>query len=313
METELIGRWLTIDGHSGIVRYVGPVAGTTGTWLGVEWATSGRGKHNGTKDNHQYFICKRQQNNGSFIRNIQRINWGQTLLSAAHYRYIADSNELECYPKTIDGNRRGKIEAVGFDKVARYQADFSHMEVLGLDMLQVYGAAPNELAAFLNLHTLSLAGNFLTQWQTVEDILNQLPNGHLSTLDISANPWDMPLDIPPEPNARFSVGWMKINNSPSLTWADACRMAVRLGFRSLSFGWSELVTTDTTATTTLALEELHLEHNQLTKLPSLECLPQLKYLDISSNPIDQITAASVQPSKHCRLETLNIRGTQIAS
>ncbi|KAJ2083326.1 hypothetical protein H4R24_000886 [Coemansia sp. RSA 988] len=311
METELVGRWLTIDGDSGIVRYVGSVAGTKGTWLGVEWATSGRGKHNGTKDNHQYFICKRHQNNGSFIRNIQRINWGQTVLSAAHQRYIVDSSELECYPKTIDGNRRGKIEAVGFDKIARLQADFSHMEVLGLDMLQIYGTVPHELSAFVNLHTLTLAGNFLTQWQVVEDILNQLPNSCLSMLDISANPWDTPLDIPAESMVRFNVGWLKINNSPSLKWEDACRMAVRLGIRSLSFGWSKLVTTDTT--NTLSLEELRLEHNQLTKLPSLDYLPQLKHLDVSSNPIEQITVDSVLSAKHCPLELLNIRDTQITS
>ncbi|PIA15487.1 RNI-like protein [Coemansia reversa NRRL 1564] len=313
METDLVGRWLTIDGDSGIVRYVGPVAGTKGNWLGVEWATSGRGKHNGTKDNHQYFVCKRQQNNGSFIRNIQRINWGQTLFSAAQQRYITDSNEIKCYPKTIDGNRRGKIEAVGFDKIAQFQADPSRLEILGLDMLQIYGTAPHELSAFMNLHTLSLAGNFLTQWQSIEDILNQLPSSYLSTLDISANPWDMPLDIPTNPSSKFKVCWLKINNSPSLTWTDACHMALRLGLRSLSFGWSQLVTTNTTITATLSLEELRLEHNQLTQLPFLDCLPQLKHLDVSNNPIKQVTAVALQSTKNSHLELLNISGTQIDS
>ncbi|KAJ2613216.1 hypothetical protein H4S08_002335 [Coemansia sp. RSA 1365] len=248
METELVGRWITIDGDSGIVRYVGPVAGTKGDWLGVEWATPGH------------------------------------------------------------GNYRGKIEAVGFDKIAEYQADPSRLEILGLDMLQIYGTLPNELS-FINLHTLSLAGNFLTKWQAIEDILNQLPC-YLSTLDISANPWDMPLDIPTVPSSRFKVGWLKINNSPSLTWSDACRMAMRLGLRSLSFGCSQLGNTNTTITSTLSLEELRLEHNQLTELPSLDCLPQLKHLDVSNNPIKQITAAT-HPIKNICLELLNISSTQI--
>ncbi|KAJ2589892.1 hypothetical protein EV177_009160, partial [Coemansia sp. RSA 1804] len=34
-EASLVGRWFSVDGNQGVVRYVGPVSGTRGTWLGV--------------------------------------------------------------------------------------------------------------------------------------------------------------------------------------------------------------------------------------------------------------------------------------
>lgn len=39
------------------VRYSGPVDGTTGTWLGVEWDVEGKGKHSGVHGGKKYFEC----------------------------------------------------------------------------------------------------------------------------------------------------------------------------------------------------------------------------------------------------------------
>lgn len=39
------------------MRFVGEVAGTTGTWLGVEWDDSARGKHDGCHKGVRYFTC----------------------------------------------------------------------------------------------------------------------------------------------------------------------------------------------------------------------------------------------------------------
>lgn len=44
--------------HIGTVRYAGPVDGTNGDWLGVEWDDAEtRGKHDGVKDGKRYFHC----------------------------------------------------------------------------------------------------------------------------------------------------------------------------------------------------------------------------------------------------------------
>lgn len=49
---------LSYDGHLCTVRYVGPVQGTKGEWLGVEWDDASLGKHTGENQGVKYFECK---------------------------------------------------------------------------------------------------------------------------------------------------------------------------------------------------------------------------------------------------------------
>jgi len=52
-----IGQRLSYDGILCTVRYIGTVAGTSGTWLGVEWDDPSRGKHDGRHKDVRYFDC----------------------------------------------------------------------------------------------------------------------------------------------------------------------------------------------------------------------------------------------------------------
>jgi dynactin complex subunit len=46
------------DEYNGTIRFCGPVDGTTGEWLGMEWDdVAERGKNDGTKDGRRYFRC----------------------------------------------------------------------------------------------------------------------------------------------------------------------------------------------------------------------------------------------------------------
>lgn len=56
--TPAVGQRLSYDGLVCTVRYAGEVAGTSGTWLGVEWDDSTRGKHDGSHKGVKYFECK---------------------------------------------------------------------------------------------------------------------------------------------------------------------------------------------------------------------------------------------------------------
>ena len=56
-ELPVVGARLSYSGSIGTVRYAGPVDGTQGIWLGVEWADTNRGKHDGVKDGKRYFTC----------------------------------------------------------------------------------------------------------------------------------------------------------------------------------------------------------------------------------------------------------------
>lgn len=53
-----IGSRLSFDGALCTVRYIGPVHGTKGEWLGVEWDEPDRGKHSGAHNGVKYFQCK---------------------------------------------------------------------------------------------------------------------------------------------------------------------------------------------------------------------------------------------------------------
>jgi tubulin-specific chaperone E len=52
-----IGQRLSYDDALCTVRYVGPVVGTDGTWLGVEWDNSSRGRNGGDAKGVKYFEC----------------------------------------------------------------------------------------------------------------------------------------------------------------------------------------------------------------------------------------------------------------
>ena len=49
---------MSFDGATCTVRYLGEVAGTSGSWLGVEWDDAARGKHDGSHKGVRYFTCK---------------------------------------------------------------------------------------------------------------------------------------------------------------------------------------------------------------------------------------------------------------
>ncbi|KAI7835180.1 hypothetical protein BX661DRAFT_176256 [Kickxella alabastrina] len=306
---DLVGRWFSIDGDSGIVRYHGAVSGTKGVWLGVEWATPNRGKHSGTHSGHQYFQCQKGSGpHGSFIRQVDRMIWGQPLLQAAKQRYIVDDlAELNTLPQAIDG-RRGKIEAVGLDKIAMEQSDLRSLSVLGLDSLRIDGVDGDteetkwELA---NVRTLSLANNYFTQWDRLLGILRTVPL--VEILDISANHFESPVRVTKE---RFTVDTLRVDSSDALTWLDIVNVAQQLNVRSLSFGWSQVAAVLDTPVEWY-LEELHLESNEIKDISPLAHLPCLRLLNVRGNPISNIT---LDFSTVCfpQLHTLNLSHTLLA-
>lgn len=56
-EDKIAGSRISYEGHLCTVRWAGQVVGTKGTWLGVEWDDSTRGKHSGEHNGVKYFTC----------------------------------------------------------------------------------------------------------------------------------------------------------------------------------------------------------------------------------------------------------------
>lgn len=76
----------------GTVKYVGPVQGYSGTWVGVDW-DNGEGKHDGSVNGVRYFQAKSERS-GSFVRT-QNLSPGISFLEALHIRYKGESTKEE--------------------------------------------------------------------------------------------------------------------------------------------------------------------------------------------------------------------------
>jgi dynactin complex subunit len=76
------------DGDCATVRYIGAVAGTDGEWVGLEFDTAGRGKHDGVHQGVRYFECSAAAGPqcASFVRP-HKLSGGVTLLQALTTKY----------------------------------------------------------------------------------------------------------------------------------------------------------------------------------------------------------------------------------
>ena len=81
----------TRDGARATVRYVGPVVGQDGEWIGVEWDDPTRGKHDGSYGGERYFECARSSADGltpaSFVRPL-KIRPSVTFAEAIKAKYL---------------------------------------------------------------------------------------------------------------------------------------------------------------------------------------------------------------------------------
>jgi hypothetical protein len=115
--------------YKATVRYVGPVDGQAGTWVGLEWDEESRGKHDGSYGGKQYFECSKGRTNpGSLVRleklKSQRIYRGISLEMAVEKRYkCQDALESErkefeqsCEPRPGDF----AVQVVGADTAASF-------------------------------------------------------------------------------------------------------------------------------------------------------------------------------------------------
>ncbi|EPQ57914.1 hypothetical protein GLOTRDRAFT_36836 [Gloeophyllum trabeum ATCC 11539] len=131
-----VGARIVLNNSLGTVRYVGPVDGTHGTWLGVEWDDPQRGKHDGCKDGKRYFRCATDHPTAaSFIRPAAKgLSYGRSFLAALTEKYIDDSPAPSKEVVTL-GSSHGliQVEAVGLAKVRSNLADLARLVEVSLD------------------------------------------------------------------------------------------------------------------------------------------------------------------------------------
>jgi hypothetical protein len=78
--------------RTGTVKYVGPIQGYSGAWVGVDW-DSGDAKHDGSVNGFRYFRA-RFDRSGSFVR-AHSLSPGISLIEALQLRYRGHSTKEE--------------------------------------------------------------------------------------------------------------------------------------------------------------------------------------------------------------------------
>lgn len=127
---QFCGDRVIIAKHRATVRYVGPVDGHEGLWVGVEWDDPSRGKHDGATGGRRYFTCcSAAPTAASFVR-INKVTEGTSLVDALVMRYTnqlaegqgstADAAQ-QAYVSTAS-NKKLWVQLVGQDKVTERQS-----------------------------------------------------------------------------------------------------------------------------------------------------------------------------------------------
>ncbi|KAK1076651.1 hypothetical protein LTR33_008762 [Friedmanniomyces endolithicus] len=180
------GQRLSLKGQLLTVRYVGPVDGKAGEWLGVEWDDITRGKHNGVHDGKKYFDCRSKSPAcASFLRPKQPWDEQRTFLDALRGKYVSQTSAADQEAIYFSSKQ---AEEVGFDKFARRQAELRGIFVIVLDRMRIRHRADDRAVDAIadmcqEITELDVGGNLFETLSEVYDLCRRLPKLRSLTLD----------------------------------------------------------------------------------------------------------------------------------
>ncbi|KND95341.1 Tubulin-specific chaperone E [Tolypocladium ophioglossoides CBS 100239] len=249
-QSPYIGQRVSYNGALCTVRYIGEVAGTTGSWLGVEWDDANRGKHDGSLKGVRYFAChSRSLTSASFVRPTRPADRPQSFIAALNEKYVSETPQAENgAPIVISGK---VAEEMGFDKIRRVLARLKELKIVILDGLRVASATEDGEGRVAetcpSIVHLDLSRSLLERLGPVVDVCSELKA--LTRLSLNGN--------------RFQG----ITSGESMLGTEAAfRGVIELALGETLLSWEELsrIATLCTSLTTLAVGT-----NQLTTLPTV--------------------------------------------
>ena len=248
------------DRDKATVRYVGPVQGQSGTWIGLEWDDPSRGKHDGSTGGVKYFEVTSGPTAGSFVR-AEKVQPGVTLLAALRARYRNETAEggaavgaasasasasAHCssgcgdscgsggnssggsgnvyLPAATARGRRVLVELVGEEQVTERQRRIDLLErarAVGAGVAAV-DAADELRAALPSLRELDLAGNLLAHWRQPAALLAALPG--LRALNLSGNRLALPAGGGAAAAPQLTGLRTLVLNDCGVRWRDVCAL-----------------------------------------------------------------------------------------
>ncbi|KAF8458977.1 hypothetical protein BGX38DRAFT_1084780 [Terfezia claveryi] len=292
------------------IRYIGPVDGTAGEWLGVEWDEPLRGKHSGEHAGKKYFDCA-VANAGSFIRPSRAPDPPLTFVQALRKKYIDDGVVDVSAQRPIEWG--GKVvQEIGFDKIRQKLRKLKELKIALVDGFQIAKEDPVELITETcpEIEDLNLSRNLFDSLQSVEVICRGLPK--LRSLRISGNRFSM-LHVKTEverEDGSLGTGFDNITSleleETLLSWEELAKILplfpslqiLDLSLNRLSSIPQKIGDIAITKILTPKLTELKLERNTLTNISSIlpaSLLPNLRKLLLARNQISSIYGPDGDP------------------
>ena len=320
--------------HIATIRFVGPIQGQDGEWVGIEWDDPSRGKHDGTHDGIRYFRCLRHPAAGSFIRKrklAESVEKGKDLSEALQEKYEEENEEdlVEQDGAVMirkgKGNRSEKQQqderttkegkdSKDDDDRAVVRADGS-LRVASCAGMRVCSTAPScNVRLFLEgVETLDLSDNLLWDWREVVALVKALPM--LQTLDLSGNKFDV--EVPPN---RKGGDTRNLGNMEASSVISECCIAWDSNLRELVLNrcgltWSGAICL---AGSLPSIRSLYLCENKIQGFDLLEPkyisdrLPQLELLDLSMNELTTWYDIAVALGKLATLQVLLLTGNMVS-
>ncbi|UZP32702.1 hypothetical protein NXS19_000518 [Fusarium pseudograminearum] len=299
-----VGQRISYDGALCTVRYVGEVAGTTGTWLGVEWDDSARGKHDGCHKGVRYFNCKSKfPTAASFVRPSRPADPPRHFLAAVNHKYASEY-------MLPDGRRAAeeiiffgkRAEEVGFEKIRRKQANIGELTIVILDDLQVASArADDETEGIISkkcpkITQLDLSRNLFQHLDPVFDICRELPS--LQHLTLNGNRFQEVLDNQTH-GVMENVKELSLE-ATMMSWEEVCHIATKCpSLAALDAGSNHLQSLPALDYGSLlsTLTSINLEINEFTTfadISTLTSLTSLRNIHLKGNNITAIALEGVE-------------------
>ncbi|KAF7322374.1 CAP-Gly domain-containing protein [Mycena chlorophos] len=308
---------LRLGEHTGTLRYRGPVDGTAGEWLGIEWDDPARGKHDGVKDGRRYFTC-RIPNAGSFIRPAAKdLSFGTSFLDALNAKYIEQLQGPQ--ESVVLGSSRGaiQVEAVDLDKIRAKFAKLDKLREISLDtdyVARYDGPEGSIRATCPNVRGLDLSVSLIPDWKTVSAICTELPQ--LQRLSLNRTRLTPPMNV--DPSAFENLIELRLNATLT-TWQEMqliTRMMPLL--RTVEIGHNRIAHLEDSLQDGpgSALESINLDSNALQDweqiCSALSAYPALDRVVLTSNSIRTIPPRQT-PQPLLRIAHLSLSHNEIAS
>ena len=260
----------SVDSHRGTVRYVGQVEGANPEegWVGVEWDSDGRGKHDGCFQGRRYFTCP--EGKGSFVRPekflLQPLTFQEALVRKYASEEAAGAEEVMNFRDAGKKKAAVLVELVGKTKELSRMSNLSLLKEVTLSASAISQVGDTvwikENAS--GIVSLELEDNLISNWNMIFDLASNLSK--LESLALSGNKID-------------SLSESKFNVQVTSAFINLKRLV--LNATGADFGQIKLLKIYLPK-----LTDLHLAYNKISLITGVEdpeSWPKLEILDLSDN------------------------------